>query len=193
MIGSGVFTPFCLATICALVCLFCLASCTSGEYVGREPPSSVANDRTSGNEFGPCTDGKCVKRTPQDITGGMWFGPRLGRRRRSEGRKSETDPEFDALANILDGSRWAVITIPGGEKRQPTQFTPRLGRDSGEDLFSYGFPKDQDELYAEEQLFPPLFAPRLGRRLPWTPSPRLGRQLYSIFNKPRQYADDSRF
>lgn len=32
MIGSTVFTPFCLATICALVCLFCLASCTSGEY-----------------------------------------------------------------------------------------------------------------------------------------------------------------
>nr|XP_033326895.1 PBAN-type neuropeptides-like [Megalopta genalis] len=192
MIGNAAFSPFYVAGIRALVCFFlCVASCTSSEYVGRESPSSAANDRMSGNDLGPCNDGKCIKRTTQDITSGMWFGPRLGRRRRSE-RKTEVDPDLETLATILDGGRWAVITIPGGEKRQPTQFTPRLGRDSGEELL-YGFPKDQDEFYTEEQYVPPFFAPRLGRRLPWTPSPRLGRQLHSIFNKPRQYSDDSRF
>ncbi|XP_015437209.1 PREDICTED: PBAN-type neuropeptides-like [Dufourea novaeangliae] len=192
MIGSNVFSPSCVASICALVCLLCTVSCTSGEYEGRETSSSIVNDRTSGNEFGSCTDGKCIKRTTQEITSGMWFGPRLGRRRRAD-RKLEVDPDLEALANILDGGRWAVITIPSGEKRQPTQFTPRLGRESGEELFSYGYPRDQEELYAEEQIFPPLFAPRLGRRLPWTPSPRLGRQLHTVFEKPRQYVEDSRF
>lgn len=85
------------------------------------------------------------------------------------------------------------IVFVGSEKRQATQFTPRLGRESGEEYFSYGFPRDQEELYAEEQIFPPLFAPRLGRRLPWTPSPRLGRQLHVIGDKPRQNFDDARF
>ncbi|XP_076646402.1 pheromone biosynthesis-activating neuropeptide [Halictus rubicundus] len=192
MIGYGANSPLYVAAVRALVCFLCVASCTSNEYVGRESPSNVASERTSGNDFGPCTDGKCIKRTTQDIASGMWFGPRLGRRRRSE-KKSDVDPDLEALASILDGGRWAVITVPGGEKRQPTQFTPRLGRDSGEELFSYGYPKDQDEFYAEEQYLPALFSPRLGRRLPWTPSPRLGRQLHSTFNKPRQYSDDPRF
>ncbi|XP_034193045.1 pheromone biosynthesis-activating neuropeptide [Osmia lignaria lignaria] len=193
MIGSVVISPHRATTICALLCLLCVVSSTSGEYEGRESPSSVSNDRTPGNEFGSCTDGKCIKRTTQEISsGGMWFGPRLGRRRRAD-RKLETDPNLETLANILDGSRWAVITIPGGEKRQPTQFTPRLGRESGEEFFSYAYPNDQEELYAEEQLLPPLFAPRLGRRVPWTPSPRLGRQLHSYLEKSRQYPEDSRF
>ncbi|XP_076664420.1 pheromone biosynthesis-activating neuropeptide [Andrena cerasifolii] len=192
MIGSVLLQPSGVTSACALLCLAYLVSCTSGEYEGRESPSSVTNDRTPNNEFGSCTDGKCIKRTSQDITSGMWFGPRLGRRRRAD-RKLEVDPDLEALANMFDGARWAVITIPGGEKRQPTQFTPRLGRESGEEFFSYGLPRDQEELYAEEQIFPPLFAPRLGRRLPWTPSPRLGRQLHTTIDKPRQYPEDSRF
>ncbi|KOC66334.1 PBAN-type neuropeptide [Habropoda laboriosa] len=191
MIGSIVYPPFCRATpIFVVVCMVYLLSSASGEYEGRDSLSSVSNDRVTNNEFGSCTDGKCIKRTSQDITSGMWFGPRLGRRRRAD-RKSDAD--LDALANVLDSSRWAVISIPGAEKRQPTQFTPRLGRESGEEFFSYGFPRDQEELYAEEQIFPPLFAPRLGRRLPWTPSPRLGRQLHTILEKSRQNFDDARF
>ncbi|CAK9804431.1 PBAN-type neuropeptides [Anthophora plagiata] len=191
MICSIVYSSFCRATpIFIAVCMVYLLSSVSGEYEGRDSSSSVSNDRVANSEFGSCTDGKCIKRTSQDITSGMWFGPRLGRRRRAD-RKSDSD--LETLANTLDGSRWAVITIPGTEKRQPTQFTPRLGRESGEEFFSYGFPKDQEELYSEEQIFPPLFAPRLGRRLPWTPSPRLGRQLYTILERPRQNFDDARF
>ncbi|XP_076179418.1 pheromone biosynthesis-activating neuropeptide isoform X1 [Ptiloglossa arizonensis] len=216
MIGSSVFPPSRVVAVCALVCLVYSVSYAYGEYEGRESSSSASNDGTSGNEFGSCTEGKCTKRNTQGINSGMWFGPRLGRRRRADG-KFELDPDIEAIANILDGGRWALVTVPGtispsprlprgkrdrststsflpgGEKRQSTQFTPRLGRDSGEDNFSYRFPKDREELYAEEQIFPPLFAPRLGRRLPWTPSPRLGRQPRNLFEKPRRYADDSRF
>lgn len=79
---------------------------------GRDSSSSMSNDRTPNNEFGPCTDGKCIKRTSQDITSGMWFGPRLGRRRRAD-RKLEMNSDIETLANALDGSRWTVITIPG--------------------------------------------------------------------------------
>lgn len=68
-----------------------------------------------------------------------------------------------------------------------------MGRESGEEYFSYGFPKDQEESYTEEQIFLPLFASRLGRRVPWTPSPRLGRQLHNIVDKPRQNFNDPRF
>jgi hypothetical protein len=42
----------------------------------------------------------------------MWFGPRLGKRYRSD-EKQEVSPEIEILANALDGVRWAVITIPG--------------------------------------------------------------------------------
>ncbi|XP_053976092.1 PBAN-type neuropeptides-like [Hylaeus volcanicus] len=192
MIGSSVFPPSRIVAVGALVCLVYSVSCTSGEYEGRESSSGVSNDRTPSNEFGSCTEGKCIKRNPQDISSGMWFGPRLGRRRRSD-RKSEVDPDMETLASILDGHRWPVIAITGGGKRQSTQFTPRLGRDSAEELFSYRFPKDQETLYAEEQIFPALFAPRLGRRLPWIPSLRLGRQLHDMFEKSRRYADESRF
>lgn len=64
-----------------------------------------------GSNGGSCIEGKCIKRT-QDITSGMWFGPRLGKRRRSD-EKQEISPEIEVLANALDGVRWAVITIPG--------------------------------------------------------------------------------
>jgi len=65
-----------------------------------------------GSNDGSCTEGKCMKRTPQDIASGMWFGPRLGKRRRSD-EKQEVSPEIEVLANALEGVRWAVITIPG--------------------------------------------------------------------------------
>ncbi|XP_043259560.1 PBAN-type neuropeptides-like isoform X1 [Colletes gigas] len=189
MIGSSVFSHLRVTGICALVCLIYSVHCSNAEYAeGRE----FTNDRTPVNEFVSCAEGKCIKRASSQPFSGMWFGPRLGKRHKAD-KNSEADPDLEALANILDTARWGVLAVPGGEKRQSTQFTPRLGRDSGEEFFSYRSPKDQEELYAEEQLFPPLFAPRLGRRLPWTPSPRLGRQLHNLLEKSRQYGDDSRF
>ncbi|XP_012524735.1 PBAN-type neuropeptides [Monomorium pharaonis] len=164
-----------ITIIYIVVMLFCLGSRASGEYESREigSNSGSSNDRSPSNDFGSCIEGKCIKRTTQDITSGMWFGPRLGKRRRSD-EKQEVSPEIEVLANALDGVRWAVITIPASDKRLPPQFTPRLGRGSGEDLFSYG-----DAYEVDEDDRPP----RLGRRLPWIPSPRLGRQLRNVLRK----------
>ncbi|KMQ94925.1 pheromone biosynthesis activating neuropeptide [Lasius niger] len=101
--------------VCALALLFCLAFRASGEYELREMPNGGSNDgRSPSNDFGSCIEGKCIKRTTaQEITSGMWFGPRLGKRRRSD-EKQQINPEIEMLANTLDqpGVRWAVITIP---------------------------------------------------------------------------------
>ncbi|XP_011883114.1 PREDICTED: PBAN-type neuropeptides-like isoform X2 [Vollenhovia emeryi] len=164
-------------TVCILALLLCLSSRVS-ESRETSPNGGSSDGRTPSNNFGSCIEGKCIKRTTQDITSGMWFGPRLGKRRRSE-EKQEVSPEIEVLANTLDGARWAVITIPASDKRQP-QFTPRLGRGSSEDLFSYGDAYEVDE---DDRSLPPIFAPRLGRRLPWIPSPRLGRQLRNALRK----------
>nr|ADI88478.1 pheromone biosynthesis activating neuropeptide [Solenopsis geminata] len=163
--------------VCIMAMLLCLGSRASGEYESREIGSNggSSESRSPSNDFGSCIDGKCIKRTSQDIASGMWFGPRLGKRYKSD-EKQELSSEIEILANALDGVRWAVITIPASDKRQP-QFTPRLGRGSGEDLFSYG------DAYEVDEDDHPLFVPRLGRRLPWIPSPRLGRQLRNVLRK----------
>ncbi|KAL6258372.1 hypothetical protein P5V15_010326 [Pogonomyrmex californicus] len=169
-------------TICILATLLCLGSRVSGEYESREINSSGrANDgKTSDNDFRSCVESKCIKRT--DING-MWFGPRLGKRHRTtQNEREETNPEVEALTNVLDGVRWAVVTIPAAnDKRQSSQFTPRLGRGSGEDLYSYGDVIDRSEVDEDDRTLPlPIFAPHLGRRL-W--GPRLGRQLRSVLRK----------
>lgn len=73
------------------------------------------------------------------------------------------------------------MLIASEGKRHTVNFTPRLGRDSGEDYMNSAsldrFLQDP-EISAEllSQRSPP-FAPRLGRRLsPY--SPRLGRETY---------------
>ncbi|XP_020300887.1 PBAN-type neuropeptides-like isoform X1 [Pseudomyrmex gracilis] len=179
-------------TFCVLTLLLCLASQASGEYESRE------NDgRSPENNLVSC-EGKCEKRTE---VGGMWFGPRLGRRRRSD-PKQETSSDIMALANVLKDTRMAVVMIPGKEetpgcsrsdsrvskidtpekRRKNFHPTPRTGRELNEDLFSYedAAIDERNEIIEDE---PPTFSPRLGRRLPWTPSPRLGRQLYNAFRK----------
>lgn len=42
----------------------------------------------------------------------MWFGPRLGRRRRAD-RKPEINSDIEALANAFEEPHWAIVTIPG--------------------------------------------------------------------------------
>ncbi|EFN67760.1 PBAN-type neuropeptides [Camponotus floridanus] len=169
--------------VCAIALLLCLVFRASGEYE-LEMSSGGSNDgRSPSNDFGSCTDGKCTKRTTttqeSGISSGMWFGPRLGKRHKSN-EKQQINPEIEMLVNALDqpGMRWTVITIPANEKRQPTQFTPRLGRGS-EEKFIYSDATDRNEIDEDD----PLFTPRLGRRVPWIPSPRLGRQSRSVSRK----------
>ncbi|XP_029174814.1 PBAN-type neuropeptides-like [Nylanderia fulva] len=165
--------------VCALALLLCLTFRASGEYSELRELANGSNDGRTPSNFGSCIEGKCIKRA-QEVSG-MWFGPRLGKRHRPD-EKQLINPEM--LVNSLDqpGVRWAVVAIPTNEKRQP-QFIPRLGRGSEEDLFSYGDVTDRNELDDDEPMIPPIFAPRLGRRVPWIPSPRLGRQSRSVSHK----------
>ncbi|XP_070528091.1 PBAN-type neuropeptides isoform X2 [Cardiocondyla obscurior] len=167
------------AVVCVLAMLLCLGSRAHGSReIGTTGGSS--DGRSPSNDFGSCIEGKCTKRTTQDITSGMWFGPRLGKRRRPD-EKPEASPKFEILdPNPLDGVHLAIVAIPNNDKRQTPQFTPRLGRGSDEDIFSYGDAYEVDE---DDRPLPPVFAPRLGRRLPWIPSPRLGRELRNVLQK----------
>ncbi|XP_072746664.1 PBAN-type neuropeptides [Anoplolepis gracilipes] len=173
--------------ICALALLFCLAFRASGEYELREMSNSGSDDgRSPNNDLGSCIEGKCIKRAPAQEISGMWFGPRLGKRRKPD-EKQQINSEIEMLVNALDqpGVRWTVITIPANEeKRQATHFTPRMGRGSDEELFSNGDAIDRNEIDEDDRLLPPIFGSRLlGRRIPWKPSPRLGRQSRSVSQK----------
>jgi len=64
--------------------------------------------------------------------GGMWFGPRLGKRKKRSIEESSTERSRDTLdtrtlAKILHNFNWAIVPI-----KERRTFTPRLGRSSGE-------------------------------------------------------------
>ncbi|XP_048511478.1 PBAN-type neuropeptides-like [Athalia rosae] len=158
-----------------------LIACVTAEYDTRE---SELNGVRMVEEGNICSGTSCAKRSSMNgVSGSMWFGPRLGRRRRSD-EKLDIDPdETNAIADVINGAPWALVSIPAGKRHALQVFTPRLGRELGED-FGYssltgGQGGSQDDA---EQRSPP-FAPRLGRRLPFIPSPRLGRELRALFQK----------
>ncbi|XP_035703310.1 uncharacterized protein LOC110845107 isoform X2 [Folsomia candida] len=114
------------------------------------PPSSFQV------ESSPSEDGEVDKRggTPATSSAGMWFGPRLGRRKKrsvvdtvaeSSEHRGDTTIDMKPLLKMLHNSNWAII-VPVKERRN---FTPRLGRSSHE-----GFTVHQRGQ---------PFSPRLGR------------------------------
>ncbi|XP_015600657.1 PBAN-type neuropeptides [Cephus cinctus] len=170
--------------LCAAVSLALLITCISAEYDTKEV-DFTGNGGRANEANGVCSGSSCVKRTFNGVSGAMWFGPRLGRRRRSD-EKSEADvDEINAIAEALNAAPWALVSIPEGKRHAMQVFTPRLGRELAEDYLLYNSLNgaaqggSQDDV---EQRSPP-FAPRLGRRLPFMPSPRLGRQLRAFLRK----------
>ncbi|GJQ65815.1 hypothetical protein Trydic_g11970 [Trypoxylus dichotomus] len=111
----------------------------------------------------------------------LWFGPRLGRRKRNQHfdeleilLASDCD-EIDEYIRSIPWSEFERCSINEDKRAKPKskQFSPRLGRDSEEDIFppSNGRWLQNSEIFVRS----PPFAPRLGRRvLPFTP--RLGRE-----------------
>jgi len=61
----------------------------------------------------------------------MWFGPRLGRKKRSidssEASSEHSTLDTRTLVKILHNFNWAIVPI-----KERRTFTPRLGRGSGE-------------------------------------------------------------
>ncbi|EFA11568.2 PBAN-type neuropeptides isoform X1 [Tribolium castaneum] len=115
----------------------------------------------------------------------FWFGPRLGRKKRNSSNddlyQDMQKEELVSLTDALQDVPWAIIAVNDllEGKRHVVNFTPRLGRESGEE-FVNNAPEDrwlQNHETSGEMLYQrsPPFAPRLGRHSsPF--SPRLGRE-----------------
>ncbi|KAK2576554.1 hypothetical protein KPH14_005227 [Odynerus spinipes] len=155
---------------CALIFLLFLLSCTTAEYDTRDA-ASASNDRTQDNDLRSCTEGKCIKRTTQEISSGMWFGPRLGKRHKFDSR-TDVDNELETIANALDGSRWAIVTIPD-DKRRTNRVKFYQERDYDEDLSNFSVSKDSEDNREDKEAQPFSFAiGRGGRHVPWPISSR---------------------
>ncbi|KAF7995290.1 hypothetical protein HCN44_005950 [Aphidius gifuensis] len=82
------------------------------------------------SENGICLGSNCLEETGSDVSGAMWFGPRLGRRRRFEEKISLDDDKMNTITDGINLNGWPIQFYPGaGFKRQAPQFTPRLGRE----------------------------------------------------------------
>ena len=58
-----------------------------------------------------CVGNNCLRQSVEGPVGAMWFGPRLGRRRRSDAKL--VDKKIEALGDVLGSPSWSLITIPG--------------------------------------------------------------------------------
>lgn len=116
--------------------------------------------------------------------GGMWFGPRLGRRLKRNLQLPNAQLARQ-LVDLVEEAPWLLLAIDGSDlvsegKRHTVNFTPRLGRESGEEvagggsmmlqaggasssdrwLLSPAAADQSSDLMAQRS---PPFAPRLGR------------------------------
>ncbi|KAK9758775.1 Pheromone biosynthesis activating neuropeptide (PBAN) [Popillia japonica] len=107
----------------------------------------------------------------------LWFGPRLGRKKRNQHLDDFDEflsADCEQVEDYIRSIPWSMVekcslNEDKRDKPKSKQFSPRLGRESSEDMF--GWSQNPDIL----TLRSPPFAPRLGRRvLPFTP--RLGRE-----------------
>ncbi|XP_063992663.1 PBAN-type neuropeptides-like [Diachasmimorpha longicaudata] len=182
------------AISCASACvrvgvLLMIAAIVTCDYDGNQA-ANFADRNLEASVL--CNGGRCAE-TGNGISGAMWFGPRLGRKRRSDEKMETPDEEINAMADVINGGPWGWPIYSGGEDKRQTQFIPRPGRELPDDFIekymAYDFDKNrlfryidaQEDLNLQRHQSPPPpvphFAPRLGRNVAFNPSPRLGRHL----------------
>ncbi|CAG9769205.1 unnamed protein product [Ceutorhynchus assimilis] len=109
----------------------------------------------------------------------MWFGPRIGRKKRNDINKVYRNEKEQSLLDVLRESPLVVVAVNEESEisaNKQHNFTPRLGRESGETAPNW---LDGAELVDADQLSPRPsnpFSPRLGRTNYNPFSPRLGRE-----------------
>ncbi|XP_066254799.1 PBAN-type neuropeptides-like isoform X2 [Euwallacea similis] len=106
----------------------------------------------------------------------MWFGPRMGRKKRNprdSSFRNGKDQQTMGLLEVLRDSPLVVVAVNDGNNKQPPNFVPRLGRESGEPL--PGWAEDEADALASRPNGVNPFSPRLGRNNFNPFSPRLGR------------------
>lgn len=88
---------------------------------------------------------------------GVWFGPRLGRKKRNPSEEYFKTVALEGLADSIEDSPWSLVAVNDGKRR--VGYTPRLGREI-EDMFG-------EDSGPEDYLFQRhvSFIPRLGRQL----------------------------
>ncbi|XP_060520891.1 PBAN-type neuropeptides-like [Cylas formicarius] len=115
-----------------------------------------------------------VKKDPSDL----WFGQRLGRRKRNGKMYRADQDQASGILDVLRESPLVVVAVNDG--KQQHNFTPRLGRDSGEDVAAWLQDLDLEGPLTNARSTMSVFNPRLGRNIsPF--SPRLGRDAERIF------------
>ncbi|XP_058794624.1 PBAN-type neuropeptides-like [Phymastichus coffea] len=174
--------------VACVLLVFVVASQATGQYDGRSVDGVVEGprvERMHPEVSSDCMGSNCLTQNSEGPVGAMWFGPRLGRRRRSEYKYSPK--KLEALSEILASPNYGFTpdrvsndlpsvlarSLGGDDKRQDGPFTPRLGRELEEAVNAYGFirsilnrvdePTDKDN--SDQQQPPPMFPPRLGRNL----------------------------
>ena len=80
---------------------------------GSESLSENSGERNSQDGSDLCVGNNCVKRTINSSPGAMWFGPRLGRRRRSGHKPEMTSKELETVVEAINSAPWALLSIPG--------------------------------------------------------------------------------
>lgn len=67
---------------------------------------------------GMCTGSGCLEGAGNGISGAMWFGPRLGRRRRSGDKTPSNDDEIDAIADAINQNILSLVSYQGKRGRK---------------------------------------------------------------------------
>nr|XP_050861197.1 PBAN-type neuropeptides-like [Vespula vulgaris] len=175
-VGKFPWTSRTFSYSCLLLLFFFLTSRTTAEYDSRDL-TSMSNERTQDNDFRSCTGGKCIKRTTQEMSSGMWFGPRLGKRRKFEGR-TDMDTDLETVGNAFDGSGWTIVALPGekGRTSNRVKLDQKGDYDADELPPKFLLSKDSENARDEDGTFSSepfsLAIARGNRRIPMTISSR---------------------
>ncbi|XP_019770936.2 PBAN-type neuropeptides [Dendroctonus ponderosae] len=126
------------------------------------------------DSFDPAGDHERKESSP------MWFGPRIGRKKRNpKDNEIFINSPDQPTVNLLDMLRETpMVVLAFSEAFKQHNFVPRLGRESGESLNGYlenNADGDVDSL-SSKQRHVNNFPPRLNRNTYNPYSPRLGRE-----------------
>lgn len=82
---------------------------------------SVFLDGSVENDSGLCLGPDCADRPSNGVSGAMWFGPRLGRRRRSGPVSHVNDDDINTIADAINSGPWALVSYQGKFKIFPAK------------------------------------------------------------------------
>ncbi|XP_011498530.1 PREDICTED: PBAN-type neuropeptides-like [Ceratosolen solmsi marchali] len=173
--------------VCGLVIV--IVSQVAGEYEGQssEVLESPRLERMHSERSNDCVGNNCIVHHAEGALGAIWFGPRLGRRRRSDAKYSGKTVE--TLGEVLGVPSLNLVGISDAvNKRQELAYSRREGREFGNNYSTRNLVRgllhhveEQPPGRPEHQLtLPMIFTPRLGRSYA---TPTLEREIHDLLRK----------